>query len=132
MKISKQERREAKRLFRSCLANGLLDEGRTRQAVQMVVAQRPRGYLAILTQFQRLVKLDLERRSANVESAVALSDQERTAVIMSLGRKYGSGLSIAFKPSPELIGGLRIGVGSDVYDSSVRGRLERLRESFEF
>ncbi len=130
MKITKQERREAKGLFRTCQVNGLLDESRVRRAVQAVLSQKPRGYLEVLTQFARLVKLDQERRSARVESATVLSAAEQNEVLNSLGRKYGPGLNIAFAQKPELIGGLRISVGSDVYDGSVRGRLERLRESF--
>jgi F-type H+-transporting ATPase subunit delta len=130
MKISKQARRDAKQLFRSCLNNGLLDENRVRQAVQAVLAQKPRGYVSILTQLQRLVKLDLDRRTAKVESAIALSPQEQAAVQGSLVAKYGQGLNLSFAQNPALIGGLRIQVGSDVYDGSVRERLENLREAF--
>ena len=72
MKISKQARHEARQLFRSCLVNGLLDPARARQAVQLVVERKPRGHLAVLSQFHRLVKLDVERHTARVESAVAL------------------------------------------------------------
>src|SRR6266403_632256 len=75
MKITKQSRREAKSLFRCCLVNGLMDDGRVRQAVQRVIEVKPRGYLAILTHFQRLVKLDLARRLARVESAVAMTPE---------------------------------------------------------
>ena len=130
MKITKQSRRDAKQLFRSCLKEGVLDENRVRQAVQLVVAQKPRGYIAILSQMHRLVKLDLDRRTARVESAAALSPEERTAVEGSLAWKYGAGLNVSFAQNPALIGGLRIQVGSDVYDGSVRARLEGLRESF--
>jgi len=130
MKITKQSRRDAKQLFRSCLKEGVLDENRVRQAVQLVVAQKPRGYIAILSQMHRLVKLDLDRRTARVESAAALSPEERTAVEGSLAWKYGAGLNVSFAQNPALIGGLRIQVGSDVYDGSVRARLESLRESF--
>lgn len=130
MKITKQARRDAKQLFRSCLKEGVLDENRVRQAVQLVVAQKPRGYVAILSQLHRLVKLDLERRTARVESAAALSPEQRTAVEGSLAWKYGTGLNVSFAQNPALIGGLRIQVGSDVYDGSVRARLEGLRASF--
>src|SRR6266478_4643999 len=67
MKISKQARREAKQLFRSCLVNGLLDENRARRMVQRVLEIKPRGFMAILSHFQRLLKLDIERRAATIE-----------------------------------------------------------------
>jgi F-type H+-transporting ATPase subunit delta len=130
MKISKQARRDAKQLFRNCVNNGLLDENRVRQAVQSVIAQKPRGYAGILSQLQRLVKLDLDRRTARVESATALSPEQKNAVDVDLNRKYGGGLNISYSQNPDLIGGLRIQVGSDVYDGSVQGRLENLREAF--
>ena len=130
MKISKQARRDAKQLFHSCVNNGTLDEGRVKQAVTAVIAQKPRGYVAILSQLQRLVKLDLDRRTAKVESATELSPEQRQLVDVELNAKYGSGLKLTYSLNPALLGGLRIQVGSDVYDGSVRARLEALRESF--
>lgn len=130
MKISKQIRREAKQLFRSCLDNGLLDEGRVRLAVQRVIQTKPRGFLAILSHFERLVKLDIARRTARVESAAPLDANLQGQVQAGLTRRYGAGLSLSYAQNPALLGGLRIQVGSDVYDGSVRARLEALEESF--
>jgi F-type H+-transporting ATPase subunit delta len=130
MKITKQSRRGAKELFRSCVVGGLLEENRVRQAVQQVLQTKPRGFLAILTHFLRLVKLDIERRTARVESAVPLASDLQTQIQTSLARSYGKGLDISFAQNPELIGGVRIKVGSDVYDGSVQGRLTELQESF--
>jgi F-type H+-transporting ATPase subunit delta len=130
MKITKLARREAKDLFRICVVAGLLEENRVRQAVQQVIQAKPRGYVAILTHFLRLVKLDLERRTAQVESATPLSPDLQTQIQTSLARSYGKGLNISFAQNPELIGGMRIKVGSDVYDGSVQGRLAELQESF--
>ena len=130
MKITKQARRGAKQLFRSCLVNGLLDENRVRQVVQQVIAQKPRGYLAILSHFQRLVRLDVARRTAGIESAVQLPENLRTGVQTNLARRYGPGLNVSFAQNPDLIGGLRVQVGSDVYDGSIRARLAALAEGF--
>ena len=130
MKISKQTRREAKELFRCCLINGLLDESRARLAVQRVLESKPRGYLAILSHFQRLVKLEIERRTARIESAVALSPDLQASVQASLTRAYAAGLHVSFAQNPALIGGMRVKVGSDVYDGSVQARLAALQESF--
>ncbi len=130
MKISKLARREAKKLFRSCLVNGVLAEDRARLVVQRVLQAKPRGYLAILSHFQRLVKLEVERRTARVESATPLAPDLRAGVQASLSRRYGPGLGLTFGENPALIGGLRIRVGSDVYDGSVQARLAALQESF--
>ncbi len=101
-----------------------------RQAIQAVVSRKPRGFMAILHHFQRLVKLDVERRTARVESAVALNAAQQAAIQQNLTRRYGAGLNISFAQNPGLIGGLRIKVGSDVYDGSIQARIDALAESF--
>lgn len=130
MKISKQSKREAKELFRACLTDGLLDEGRVRNAVQRVLEMKPRGYLGILSHLVRLIKLDLERRRGRVESASALPADLQAKLQSDLANIYGPGLNLSFAQNPALIGGMRIQVGSDVYDGSVQGRLNNLQESF--
>ena len=129
MKISKQARRDAKQLFNTCKVSGMLDENRVRQGVAAVIAQKPRGYVGILSQFQRLVKLDIERRSARVESAVAASEALQASVKANLAQRYGQGLNVMFAVNKDLIGGLRVKVGSDVFDGTVKARLDALAES---
>jgi F-type H+-transporting ATPase subunit delta len=128
MKISKQSRRDAKALFRAALVNGVLDEIKARQVVDELIVQKPRGYLGALSHFQRLVKLDIERRSAVVESVAALDEAAQGGVREALARRYGAGLSFTFTQNPALIGGMRIKVGSDVFDGSIQARLAQLQE----
>ncbi len=130
MKISKQARREAKELFRACFVNGLLDENRVRQAVEQLIQVRPRGYLGILSHFHRLIVLDFERRTARVESPFPVSPDLEARIRTRLNSLYGPGLNISFATNPGLLGGLRIQVGSDVYDGSVQGKLAALQASF--
>ena len=130
MKTTRQTRREATQLFRLCLVNGQLDEGRGRQIVQRLVADRPRGYLATLSLFRRLVKLESDRRTAKVESAVPLPADLQAKVQAGLERAYGPGLNMSFAQNPALIGGMRVQVGSDVYNGSVKARLAALEQSF--
>ena len=130
MKSSKQSRREAKQLFRSCLVNGQLQEDRARQAVERVIALKPRGYIGIVDQFRRLVKLEIERRTAKIESATPLPTDLQASVQAGLAKIYGAGLHISFNVNPALLAGLRIKVGSDVYDGSVQARLAALSQAF--
>jgi F-type H+-transporting ATPase subunit delta len=130
MKISKLAQREARQLFRSCQANGLLDEGRVRQAVSLLLSQKPRGYVGILLRLYRLVKLDLEQHAASVESAAPLTAGLQADVANRINKIYGAGVDISFRQNPALIGGLRIQVGSDLYDGSIKTRLENLEHSF--
>ncbi len=126
MKINKQARRDAKQLFNVCKVSGVLDEGRVRQTVTAVIEKKPRSFMAILSHFQRLVKLDIERRSARVESAVAASEALQSSVKANLAARYGAGLNVTFAVNSSLIGGLRVQVGSDVFDGSVKARLAEL------
>ncbi len=130
MKITKQARRDGKSLFNTCKVNGVLDEARVRATVSAVIAQKPRGFVGILSHFQRLVKLDIERRTARVESAVPLTEALVASVKASLAQRYGQGLTVGFSVNPALIGGLRVKVGSDVFDGSVRARLNELEAGF--
>jgi F-type H+-transporting ATPase subunit delta len=127
---NKQARRDAKQLFRLCLANGLLDEGRVRQVVQRVSETRNRNRLNVLSVFRRLVELDFARHTATVESAVPLPSGVQASIQAGLSRVYGPGLNTSFTHNPTLIGGMRIKVGSDVYDGSVKARLAALMEHF--
>jgi len=129
MKTIRQARREAKRLFRLCQVNGLLDEGRTRLVVQRVIEAGRRGTPALLSHFLHLVKLDYARHTAEVQSATPLPADLRADIEASLARAYGPGVSASFAINPELIGGMRIKVGSDVYDGSVRAGLAALEKS---
>jgi len=130
MKISKRAKREAKQLFRFCLVDGMLDENRVRQVAQRVVAAGRRDCPAILAHFRRLVRLDLARHTATIESATPLPADLQGAFEASLTRRYGRGLATTFAHRPALIGGMRIQVGSDVYDGSVRAGLMELEKSF--
>lgn len=130
MKISKQSQRDARQLFRSCTVNGRLDEGRVRQVVSLLSEKKPRGYVEILTRLHRLVKLDVAKRTAIVENSVETSPEQRASLKASLEKQYGAGLEIAYTVNPALIGGLRIQVGSDLYDGSVKTRLDKLAQSF--
>ena len=130
MKISKQAQRDARQLFRNCQQNNLLDENRVRQTVSLLSEKKPRGYVEILSRLHRLVKMDLEQHAARVESALPLSADLQSDVTNEIKKKYGAGVSISFVQNPALIGGLRIQVGSDLYDGSVKMRLQKLEESF--
>lgn len=129
MKINKQSRRDAKALFNVCRVNGLLDEGRVRQALAEVVARKPRGYVATLQHFHRLVKLEIARRTAVVESAAQLAPAVQESVRSQLAVRHGVGLDLSFRVNPAVIGGLKVRVGSDIYDGTVAGRLAALESS---
>jgi len=126
MKSTRQSKREARTLFNLCVVNGLLDESRVREIVSRVVEENRHGSLTTLTRFQRLVRIDRARHTAQVESAVPLSADVREQIETGLARLHGRGITTTFAENPALLGGVRIQVGSDVYDGTIRARLNAL------
>lgn len=126
MKLSKESRRLSRDLFRASFTDSKLDQAKVRTISQKIAESKPRHYVDILKDYQRLVRLEVEKRHAVVESAIELDEATRCQLQQTLCAKYGGHLSTEFKVTPELIGGLRVRIGSDVWDSSVRERLNRL------
>ena len=129
MKSKRQRLRETRRLFRLCQVNGSLDEARVRAVVGRLIGTG-RPDLKVLSQFQRLVRLDRAAHSARIESVAPLPADIRTRIESGLKQKYGRDLTTSFAENAALLGGVRVRVGSDVYDGSIRGRLEALEERF--
>lgn len=129
MKTTKASRNDAKTLFRACLDNGVLDENRVRATVEELATKKPRGFLATLSFFGRLVRLDIERRSARIENAIETTPDLMRQLNQTLENRHGRGLAVSYWVTPALIAGLRIRVGNDIYDGSVSARLKSLSES---
>jgi len=129
MKISKEVRRTSRQLFRVCMVNGKLDDSRVRLVVNKIATSKPRGFLPMLESFAALVRNEVESQRAVVESATFLTGDLQSNLKASLSQKYGRELSLEFHIKPELLGGVRVKVGSDVWDGSVKARLEALRTS---
>lgn len=130
MKISKTAAATARRLFGLCQVDGRLDEDRLRKVIKSLTSEKPRDYHAILGALHRLTRLEIGSRKVVVESATALDEATRQQVVAKLSGQYGADLQIEYKINAELIGGLRIQVGDDVFDGSVDGRLKRLAAAF--
>lgn len=126
MRSSREARKSARSLFRACFSGGVLDAARVRAVTDAIAAEKPRGYLAVLHTLSRLVRLELDRRHAVIESAAALTEAEMKDLRADLVRTHGADLTFESAVRPELIGGLRVRVGSDVWDGSVRSRLASL------
>lgn len=131
MKLSSESKQLAKLLLVFVrVGEGKIDESRVRLAVEKVLKEKPRQYLGVLTQFKRLIALELAKLTATVQSATDLQEDEKQNVMRFLEGRYGQGLAPVFEVKPELQGGLLIKVGSDVWDGSIRNRLEQLKASW--
>jgi F-type H+-transporting ATPase subunit delta len=100
-----------------------------------------RNFLAVLISHERLsalseifeeYRLEMNRRllisDAEVVTARPLGDEERAKLEAQVAELAGTRVSATFREDKSVIGGVIVRIGSTIYDGSVRGRLERLRE----
>ena len=128
MQVKKEVRQIAREMLRASFTDGQLDRGRVASVVDSILAKKPRNYLKILEYYKRLLRLEAEKRHARIETATALEPQITSQISLNLARRYGTDLTTEFAINQALLGGMRIRVGSDVWDSSIRNRLERLQQ----
>ena len=128
MKVRKETRQLARGLLRASFTDGQLDKGRISSVVQSLISKKPRDYIKVLEDYKNLLRLELEKRHARIEIASELDNETRSKILATLKKKYGNDLTTEFVNNPALLGGVRIRVGSDVWDGSVRNRLQRLEQ----
>jgi len=128
MKINKEIRQLSREMLRASFTDGQLDPGRISSLVDSLIAKKPRRYVDVLKNYRRLLRLELEKRQARIETAKEVDPATSSELVANLKRKYGGDLTAEFVVNPELLGGMRIRVGSDVWDGTVRNRLERLQQ----
>lgn len=128
MKINKEIRRLSREMLRASFANGQLDSGRIASVVDSLIARKPRNYIDVLKNYRRLLRVEVENRRARIETASDLDREASSTIIENLKKRYGNDLTTEFVVNPQLLGGMRIQVGSDVWDGTVRNRLELLQQ----
>lgn len=128
MKINREARQTAKKLFKLSCINGQLDEARVRQTVAAFIAEKPRNYIAILSRLEKLVELEFEKRTVTVLSATDLPDRG-ASVFTAIEQNFGPALEKNYAVQPSLVAGLRIQRGSDVWDGSIRAKLDTIQKS---
>lgn len=128
MKVTKEIRQLSRQLMRASFTDGQLDRAKVGSLVESIISRKPRRYLHVLENYKRLLRLEVEKRSATIESASEMAPEASANILQNLKRKYGQDLTAEFAVNPELLGGMRIRVGSDVWDGTVRNRLERLQQ----
>ena len=130
MRTAKEARKVSGLLFRNSFTEGKLDKEKISHMVETLLAEKPRHYFDALKDYQRLIRLETEKRHAVIESATQLNSALANQIVTNLRRRYGDDLTTEFRTNPDLLGGLRIKIGDDVWDGSVKNRLHKLQEQF--
>lgn len=111
-------------------------------AARAGVTERPvRNFVAVLIEHGRIallpeiaLRLDAElnkrigRVDAEIVSARELPAAERAALLNEITRLTGKQVMASYATDAALLGGVKVRVGSTIYDGSVRGQLERIRQ----
>jgi F-type H+-transporting ATPase subunit delta len=79
--------------------------------------------------YRRLLQEQIGIRPAEIVTARELDSKEREDLVTELAKLAGSKIQASFTLDKSILGGTVVRIGSTVYDGSVRGRLERLKEA---
>lgn len=83
----------------------------------------------VAAEYRKLLQQQLGIRQAEVVTARELAPKERDALLAGIGTLAGARVEASFKLDPSILGGTVVRIGSTVYDGSLRGRLDRLKEA---
>ena len=91
--------------------------------------RRMNGLTPVIEALAEMIRTATDTVAADVRSAKPLSDQEQAELRRTLEKKAGRKVELTIKTDTELIGGLVAKIGSEVFDASVLGKIEKFRES---
>ena len=116
----------AKSLAKACMPDGILDDARVSKVLAEVSSRRTAGYAQMLHEFHRLIRLEVEKRTALIQTAAPIDAAGKESLTRAVRQRFGVDVETQFSVNPELIAGVRIRVGSDLLDANVKERLLRL------
>jgi F-type H+-transporting ATPase subunit delta len=100
----------------------------TRKFLGLVAANRRANALpTMIASFEKLAAEDRGAISAQVTTALPLTDAQAKALAASLRLAFGKDPEIETKVDPAILGGLKVRVGSRLYDASLKSRLDSLK-----
>ena len=83
----------------------------------------------VAAQFEVLVNTQSGSADATVYSAFPIEPADLSAVVATLEKRFARKLNVSVVLAPELIGGIRVVVGDEVLDTSVKARLEQMKQA---
>lgn len=128
MTTNKQTKLLAKQLLKLSLVDGTISPEQVTGVLGWIEKHSPRHALALLKAYHRLVASELAKSRALVEHAGPVADSALRQIEGAMTQRYRRQITAVSRPNPKLLAGLRVRVGSDVYESSVAGQLALLAE----
>lgn len=112
-------------------SDGLISDERVKAILEVLRKNKPRQLKRILEVFQMKLRTELRKEEAEVEYAGKMTDEVLVDLTSRFQTHYNKQLRVKLIDQPILIGGVRVSVGDDVWDYSIRGRIERLGDYFK-
>ena len=105
---------------------GRISDERVNAILQVLKEKPPRQLKLILKIYLYYIKQEIRRSEAVLEYAGEIQPAAVEAIERDLSSRYHRSVSSVTRENPDLIAGLRVTIGDDVYDASVAGHLEKL------
>ena len=119
----------AKKLLELSKDSGVVTESKVGEVLAGLQQVHPRHHLTVLKTFLNYLRREVALQTAVVSTPTKLSDDALKAIEVQFSKLYNRPVSAVTQRDTNLIAGVRVRVGDDVYDASVAGRLQRLAES---
>ena len=129
MAANKQAQQLARQLFKLSIVDGAISADRVAGVLGYLEQLKPAHPLVVLKAYHRLVATEFAKSQAVVEHAGTVSNSILQTIAASMTKKYGRAITVSTRANPDLLAGLRVRVGDDVYESSVSGQLDALATS---
>jgi F-type H+-transporting ATPase subunit delta len=126
MRGDKKTKALAKQLFKLSLVNGAVSPEQVAGVLGYIEKVQPRHPLALLKLYHRAIVTEVAKSRAIVEHAGSVSDATLKLIESAMSRKYSRPVTATAQPNSKLLAGLRVRVGSDVYEANVSGQLAAL------
>ena len=129
MAANKQTKLLAKQLFKLSVVNGAVSSEQVAGVLGWIEKHQPRHVTSLLKTYQRYVAAEVAKSRADIEHAGPVNDVVLRSIEAAMTRRYQRAITASARPNPALLAGLRVRVGSDVYESSAAGQLAALAAS---
>jgi F-type H+-transporting ATPase subunit delta len=126
MAANKQTKLLAKQLFKLSFVNGQLSAEQVAGVLGYIEKSAPRHPLTLLKLYHRAIATEYAKSRAIVEHAGPISEPTLRLIEAAMTKKYTRPVTASARPNPALLAGLRVRVGSDLYESTVAGQLATL------
>lgn len=126
MAADKQTKLLAKQLFKLSVVNGVVSPEQVTGVLGWVEKHSPRHPVALLRAYHHRIAIELAKSRAEVEHAGPVSDGTLKMIEGAMTHRYKRVITASAKPNAALLAGLRVRVGSDIFESSVAAQLATL------